>query len=127
MREIQSAILRRAANPLSQRLVAAFHVDLFDLPDQIGVAPDLDGALLLLHDRQAARLLLLRNLVLHGEGGGIGPRRILEAEQGIVLHFVEQTERVLKIGLGFAGKPTMMSVVMEMLRRAFFIHSIRRM
>src|SRR5207248_9212494 len=92
VREVQCAILRRAADPLAQRLIAAFDKHLFDLPDEIGIPSNLDAALLLLHDHDAARFFLFRNLVLHGEGGGIGAWRILEAEQGIVLHVIQQAK-----------------------------------
>ncbi len=36
--------------------------------------------------------------------GGVGTRRILEAEQRVVLHLVQQVERLLEIVLSFAGE-----------------------
>src|ERR1035438_10202892 len=104
MREIQRAILRGAADPLAQRLVAAFHQDLLDAADQFGIAADLYGALLFVEDHEPASLLFVGDLILHGQRGGVGARRVLEAEQRIVLHFVEQLEGFLEIGFGLAGK-----------------------
>src|ERR1035441_7078834 len=50
MREIERAIVRRAADPLAQRFVPALHQHLANAADGLRVAPDLDGALLLLED-----------------------------------------------------------------------------
>ena len=58
MREIQRAIIRRAADPLTERLVAALNKHLASVADQLGVAADLDGALLLLEHDQTALLFL---------------------------------------------------------------------
>src|SRR5579863_435597 len=42
--EIQRAILRRASDPLSQRLVAAFYQHLLHRTDGFRIPPDLNGA-----------------------------------------------------------------------------------
>src|SRR5580693_8233372 len=65
MRKTQRAIARSASGPEPQRFVAAFHVDLFDDPDQRRIVADLNGALLFLDDREPPRLLFFRNMVAH--------------------------------------------------------------
>src|SRR5580658_8776831 len=61
MREAQRAVARSAPGPKPERFVAAFHIDLFDNPDQRGVVTNLNRALLFLHDREPPRLLFFRN------------------------------------------------------------------
>src|SRR5690242_13340352 len=65
MSKVERTILRRAADPLALRLVAPLHMRLLDLADQRRVTPDLDGALLLVEDHDAARLFFLRDVILH--------------------------------------------------------------
>ena len=62
--------------------------------DQLRVAPDLDGALLFLQDHEPPRLLFFGDLVVHRQRRRVRPRRILEAEQRVVLHFVQQVQRL---------------------------------
>src|SRR5579875_472674 len=102
MPEVQSTVIRGAPDPLPKGLISPFHQHLAHAADQLRVAPDLDRALLLLKDGQAALLLFLRNGIRHGECGGIGTRRVLEAEERIVLDRVEQVERLDEILFGFA-------------------------
>src|SRR5712692_1069030 len=45
MGEVQRPILRRAPDPLSQGLIPALNQHLFDRADQLGIPPDLNGAL----------------------------------------------------------------------------------
>ena len=44
------------------------------------------------------------NRVDHGERGRVGPRRVLETEDAIVLHFCKKVHGLNEVGGGFAGK-----------------------
>src|ERR1700724_439204 len=81
MNKIESAILSSPADPLARGMIIAFHEGLFDGSDQLGIAPDLNGALMLLKNSQAPALFLFREVVLQCQCVCIGPPGILEAEQ----------------------------------------------
>jgi VWFA-related protein len=74
-----------------------FHIHFFHGPDQRGVLTDLYGPLSLLHDRETPCLLFFRNVIGHLKRGSVWPRRIFEAEYGIVLNLVKQAKRLFEI------------------------------
>src|SRR5258708_33834902 len=82
--EIQRAILRSAPNPLPQRLVPPLHQHFLHRADRRRIAPDLDGALPLLHDRRPPRFFLFGNLMAHGARARLCTRRGVEAESRVV-------------------------------------------
>src|ERR1035441_2815738 len=88
VREVEGPVAGGAANPLAQGLIPPFHQHFLAAADELTVAPDLNGALLLLENQQAALLLLVRDSIWHAKRGGVGSRRVLEAEEGIVLDFI---------------------------------------
>src|SRR5581483_9532919 len=100
--KIQRLVLRSAADPLARRLIKSFYKLFLDPADCLSVAADLNGALLLLKDREAALLFVLVDVIFIAERGRIRTARVLETEQGIVLHFVEQRERLFEILFRFA-------------------------
>src|ERR1017187_9851555 len=104
VREVEGPVAGGAPNPLAQGLIPAFHQHFQDAADELSVAPDLNGALPLLENQQAALLLFVRDAVRHVQRGGIGPRRVFEAEEGIVLDLIQQVEGLLEIGIGLAGE-----------------------
>ena len=104
MNEVERPVLRSASDPLTRGLIITFHEGLFDGAHQLRVAADLDGALLFLHDRQPAALFFFADVIGQIQRGGIGPARVLEAEQRIVFHFVQQRQRLLEVLFGLAGK-----------------------
>jgi len=55
--EVEGTVIGGAADPLAERRIAAFHQHLANAADEQSVAPDLNGALLLLDDDQAPLLL----------------------------------------------------------------------
>src|SRR5271163_1258326 len=79
--EIQGAVLCGPADPLTCGLIIPLHEGFLVVSNQFGIAADLDGALPLLHNRQAARFFFLGNVIVERERAGIGPAGILEAEQ----------------------------------------------
>src|SRR5258708_3259510 len=103
--EIQRAILRSAPNPLPQRLVPPLHQHFLHRADRRRIAPDLDGALPLLHDRQPPRFFLFGNLIAHGERGRVWTRRVFEAEKRVVFYFVEQRQGVVEVRFGLTRQP----------------------
>ena len=107
--------------------MAAFDIDLFDNPDERGVVADLNGALLFLHDREPARFLFFGDVIAHGERGGVGARRIFEAKMESYWTSSRRSSVSAKSFSVSPGKPTMMSEVMAIGRRAFFIQAMRSM
>src|ERR1039457_344251 len=104
VREIERTIPRGPPDPLARGLVVAFHHRFFHRSHQPAVAPDLDGALQLLQDGEAAALFFLGNMIVERQRRRVGTPGILEAEQRIVFDFFEQPQRLLEIALGLAGK-----------------------
>ena len=66
------------------------------------IAAPLDLPLPLLQDDQPAGFLFVRDRVFQLQRRRIGARRIFEAENAVVLDFINQRQRLLKIRLGFA-------------------------
>src|SRR5216117_2828606 len=64
----------------------------------------IDITLLFLQGRQPPRLLGVRNWIFELQCGRIGPRRILEAEDAVVLDFIEQRKGFLELCLRLAGE-----------------------
>ena len=90
--------MRSAADPLAGGLVESFHQALLDGPDVGGVAFELNRALFFLKDGQAPGFFLFRNLIVQCERGRVGAPRIFEAENGIVLDFIQQRQRGFEVG-----------------------------
>ncbi len=105
MQEVQHLVLRRPPNPLPSGLVEALHQALLDPPHVLRVAANLNRALALLHDGQTPDLFFLGDLIPQFERRRVGPPRILEAENRVEPHFVEQPQRRLQVLLALAGKP----------------------
>src|SRR5262245_19453610 len=104
MNKVERAILRGASDPLTRGLIIAFYEGLLGASDQLGIAPDLNSSLFFLQAGQAPAFFLFRDLIVKGQGGSIGPPGVLEAEQRIVLYFVQQGERLLEVRFGLARK-----------------------
>src|SRR5882762_6474787 len=95
--KVERLVLGSPPDPLPRRLVESFHQTLFNHADIGRIPANLNLALLLLDNRQPSSLLLLRDVVAQRQRGGVRAPRILEAEDGIVFHLVQQFERSLKI------------------------------
>src|SRR5215472_1211563 len=59
----------------------------------------LDFPLALLQNCQPPSLLFLWNRIVHVQSGRVRPRRVLEREHRVVLHFLNQTQGLVEIGL----------------------------
>src|SRR5579863_8597964 len=69
MNEVESAILCCPADPLTRGLIIPLHEGLLGGSHQLGIAADLDGALLLLQDGQAPGLFFFRDLIFQRQRG----------------------------------------------------------
>ncbi len=74
------------------------------LVEVAGVVGALDLALAGVEDGEALDLDLFGDGVVHVDGGGVGARRVLEAEDGVVADFVEQRDGVFEVAVGLAGE-----------------------
>src|SRR5580704_5895479 len=97
MRKTQGAVARGASGPKAQRFMTPFDVDLFNGSDEADIVANLNGALLFLDDGEPSRFLFFRNMIDHLQRRGIRALGVFKAEDGIVLHFVEQAERLFEI------------------------------
>src|SRR5438270_10581101 len=102
--EIQGLVLRGATNPLSASFVSGFNHYFSYFADMPHIAGFLDLPLPLHKDGQAARLLVLGDAVDHSECRGVRARRILEGENAVELHFVQQAHRLFKVFYCFPGE-----------------------
>ena len=127
MNEVERAVVRSASNPLARGLIVTLHERFFDRAHQLRIAADLDGALFFLDDRQAAALFLLGMWSPSASAAVLGRREYLKLNNESYCTSSSSASVWSKSASVSPGKPTMMSVVMAMLRRACFIQSMRRM
>ena len=64
----------------------------------------LDLALAGVEDREALDLYFFGDGVVHVDGGGVGAGGILEAVDGVVAYFFEQSDGVFEVAVGLAGE-----------------------
>src|SRR5258705_11593196 len=95
--EIQSLVLRGAADPLPGGFIEALDQAFFHAADVIGIAADLNVALQFLKHQQAPGFLFLGNLIRQRERRSVGASRILEAEDGIVFDLPQQRQRRFEV------------------------------
>src|SRR5580700_675203 len=87
--EIYHAIAGGTPGPLVARGVAAVNQDFVGRADELFIARDLNLALALVQNRQAAALFFFGYCVGHVHGRRIGARRVLERENSVVLGFFQ--------------------------------------
>src|SRR5712691_10086645 len=93
VQEIERLVLRRPSDPLTGGRVESFDQASLHRTNVVRVAPHLDGALPFLENGQPQALLFLWNLVPEAQRRRIRPPRVLEAEDRVVLHFLDEPER----------------------------------
>ncbi len=64
----------------------------------------LDLALAVVEDAETLDFDLVGDAVGHVDGGGVGPRGVLEGEDGVVFDLVEQGDGLFEVGVGLAGE-----------------------
>ena len=84
--------------------MAAVHQHFIGLADELFVSGELNLALAFVQNREAAALFRFRDGVWHVPGGGVGPRRVFEREDGVVLRGVQQRKSVGEVLFGLAGE-----------------------
>src|SRR5579872_912377 len=102
--EVQCLILRCPSEPLAAGFVPPFNHYFNCLTEMLLVSALLDLALFFQQSCQTPRLLFVGNCIIHFDRWRIWTRRILEGKHGVVLDFIEQRKRLLKIFFRLSGK-----------------------
>ena len=86
--EVNGLVLAATSDNLSSHRVYAFDHDFHDLPQVPGIIDPLNLALPVKRNFKPGHLLGLWDGIDHGQGRGVGPTGVLEAEDAIVLDLV---------------------------------------
>ncbi len=95
--KIQCDVLRSTPVHLSALRIVSFNSYFHNLPDVLGVVSPLPFPLPVQQHLQPLPFLFVRNRVDHHQRRRVRPRRILEREDGVVLHRFQQAQRLLKL------------------------------
>src|SRR5713101_9441162 len=102
--KIQCFVLRSAPDPLMAGLVLPFYHYFKNTSYLLAVIDSLNLALAIHKYGKPLCFLLIHDAVNHANRRSMRARRIFESKHAVVLHFIEQCNGLLKIGVGLAGE-----------------------